>query len=575
MRSELSPITCLISEPFASYKSALVQLYIVAQWVEKVSERVTELVLPFSTVSENREEPFTKEIERAAVFCLAELGREKGGGIVVKKPPESLTFIAEAFYPFWLVAPSEISLLFDGLSTVAYTFTHSTIPDTKIFLENVERSSSTRQAYTAFLSDNLNYFQASGNDENRIMDGLITDHEFVSGLVSSLSEAKQINHESLSRVKIAPTLNEQSIMSTKEELQNLRLKLAEEVDALCTCMKLVKTKTSKFTQTIRNEIRTIEREYDSKIEERKASIEGEVAEMRKESDEKVTECSKEAEQELLFLEQEKVKLEKTIEQLAREVERCEMEIKTFAVSKDSLTETKWKEKRKETKSQLSEAETKLKEIEKKINEVKDERNLKFFELKSECDKKAKEAMKDVVEIESSRDARIRICKEEIERLEELSSTVINQIDNLVKMREKSADDFDKLGIRQEQKKTTLIHVPFYLACYQSDSGKRYTTFPPSTVGNVSLSVKFKGALGKAKIRQLLQPRGKKLTSFLNRFPLIMQQDAVFNREVNEACVEANILTKNSQGLIRTGLEKLKEAGWFSEKEHESLNEMLH
>jgi hypothetical protein len=95
------------------------------------------------------------------------------------------------------------------------------------------------------------------------------------------------------------------------------------------------------------------------------------------------------------------------------------------------------------------------------------------------------------------------------------------------------------------------------------------------VSSVSFSVKFKGALGKAKIKQLLQPRSQKIVSLLNKFPLLMEQNAVFNREMSEACAEVNILrTKNSRGSLKIELEKLKEEGWLSEKEYESFNQML-
>ncbi|MCK4482710.1 hypothetical protein KAU55_05750, partial [Candidatus Bathyarchaeota archaeon] len=92
--------------------------------------------LPFSTLSENRKELFTKEIERAAIFCLAELERAKGGRLVLKQPPEKLAFIAEVCYPFWLVDIGEIAFLFDGLSTLSHTLTYLPIPDMQAFLDN-------------------------------------------------------------------------------------------------------------------------------------------------------------------------------------------------------------------------------------------------------------------------------------------------------------------------------------------------------------------------------------------------------------------------------------------------------
>ena len=543
--------------------------------MKNMPQKTEKLILPFSSPSENRKEPFAEETEKAAIFCLAELERAKGRGFLLKQPPEKLVFIAEVYYPFWLVTLDKTGLFFDGLSTTSQTLTYLTIPDTQVFVDDMKRSSKTRQAYMTFLSHNLNYFQAPGNEEKKIIDGLTSDPEFLHEFVPYLSEATPIKTPLSNVVMVSPTLDESSIASIMEELQGLKSKFVEEANALYTSMKLLSTKTENFVEAIRKEIKKTKESFSGKIEKCKASIKKEVNEIRKRYDDEVTEYSKEAEEKLFGLHQEKIKLEKTEEQIAKELEHCEAEIKTSTINKDDVGEHKWKKERSKLKKQLSQTETKLKELDKKIKEVKDKKNLKIFELKSECDVKIKETTKDLVEIESSRDAKIRIYEEEMEKFEELTSSIIEQIDKLAKLREKFTDKFHKLGVEQKQKKHELIYMPFYLACYQSESRKRYAYFPPSIVSSVNFSVKIKGAFGKAKITQLLQPRSKKLVSHLNKFALLMEQNAVFNREMNEACVKTNIMrTKKSCGSVKEGLEKLKEEGWFSERKCESLCKIL-
>lgn len=540
-----------------------------------MSQKTVKSILPFSKLSQNRSEPFTKESERAAIFCLAELEREKGGRLIMKQPPEKLVFIAEVCYPFWLVAFDEIGLLFDGLSTTSYALTYFPIPEIQLFLDNVNRSSKTRQAYMTFLSDNVNYFQASGNEERNIIDGLITDLEFLQEFTSYLSEATPVKTPLSDVVLISPAVDESSILSKIQQLRDWKSGFVEEVNALYTSMKLLNAKTENFVKVIRKEIEEVRGKFDKEIEKFKASVAGEVDDTRKEYDEKVTEFSKAVEEKLLSLQQEKIKFEKIKEQLTSEIEHCESEIKTCAINKDGVSEHKWKEKRDQLKRQLSETEAQIKELDKEIEGIKDEKKLKIFELKSECEAKINEVTKNLVEIESSRDAKIRLYEEEIEKLEELTSTIIKQIDKLAKLRETSIREFDKLGIKQQRKECTLIYMPFYLACYQSESRKRYAHFPPSIVNSVSFAVRFKGALGKARVKQLLQPRSQKIVSLLNKFPVMMEQNAVFDREMNEACAEANRLrTKDLRESIKNGLVKLKEEGWFSEKEFEVFYQIL-
>jgi len=55
----------------------------------------------------------------------------------------------------------------------------------------------------------------------------------------------------------------------------------------------------------------------------------------------------------------------------------------------------------------------------------------------------------------------------------------------------------------------------------------------------------------------------------------MEQNAVFNREMREACAKANLMrTRKSRESIKEGLQMLREEGWFSEKESESFSQML-
>ncbi len=535
-------------------------------------QEIPEYIVPFTTLSGNRRDPFTKDIERATIFCLAEMDRAKGKGVVLKHPQEKLDFIAEVCYPFWLITLDDIKLLFDGLCTTRQTLTYSTLPDIQRFIDNAQRSSRTREAYMTFLSDSLNYFQVSGEEKEKIIDGLVTDPEFLLDFHQYLRKATPVENTLPDKVRVSPSLKKSSIISIMEELHDLRSEFQVEINKLYQSMKIIKTKTDQSLEALQEEIKKVGEEFREGIQKSKTSIAEEIQTIRKEHDEKVTEYSRIVEEELVTLQQDKIKLDKIKKQLTGEIEQCEIEIKTYAVNKDDVSERKWKEKRDELKGELAETEAKIKEVDKKLKDVRDEKKLEIFKLKSECDAEIGEAEKNMVEIESSRDAKIEVYKEEMEKLEELTKSIIEQIANLAKLREKTIDQFDKLGNRQTQEKKPLIYMPFYLVCYKSDSGRRYVHFPPSIVKNVSLSVRFKGTLGRTKIKQLLAPRSGTLVSLLNKFPLLLEQNPVFNREINEACAEVNILQEKAS--IETGLEKLREEGWLSEKEFESFNQGL-
>jgi len=540
-----------------------------------VSHEIVKYLLPFSTLSQNRSQPFTEECERAAIFCLAELERFKGGKLVGRQPPEKLIFMAKISYPFWIVTIDETSFFFDGLGTTSHTITYPSIPDVKSFLENLNRSSKTRQTYMNFLSDNANYFQHSTNDEKKVIDGLITDPELLNELSEYLAEATMVKTPLPTIVFVSPSIDDSLVFSLSQELRRLKSKFEQEITLLYAGMKLLNEKTEGFIRSMRMEIEQIRSKFDKEIKKYEASKAKEIDKIRQEYTEKIAGISKDSEEKLLTLRKEKIKLEKTKDQLTSEINRCDLEIKSCAIEKDGVGESRWKEKRDQFKRELSEIEKRLKEVNKEIDEIKNEKKLEIFELKSECEKKVKETTKDIVEIESSRDAQIQIYTEEMEKLEELTSNLISQIEKPVKIRETSITEFEKLGVKHPDNKNALIYMPFYLVCYQSETRKRYVSFPPSIVNSVGFAVKFKGAFGKAKIKQLLQPRSQKIVSLLAKFPILMEQNAVFNKEMNEACMKANLLQKpNMVESIKEGLEMLKEEGWFSEKECESFSRIL-
>ncbi|MEM3759505.1 MAG: hypothetical protein QXZ02_00155 [Candidatus Bathyarchaeia archaeon] len=538
-----------------------------------MSQKTQKLILPFSVPSENRTEPFSSEMEKGAVYCFADLERERGGGLILKKPEEKLVFLAEFGYPLWLFQWDELSLIFDGLKTKAHTLTYRIVSDVKIFMENVQRSSKSIETYMTFLSDNINYFQMSGSEKTMTIDALITEPNFLNEFSSYVSEATSVEASSSEIVFLPAVFDESAILSTVQELGNLKSQFKEDVTLLYNSMKLLNKTTRNFAKTLRGKIRAVREEFNNEIEKQKNIIMPKLERINEEYDELITQLTRNFEKQLLPLQKEKVKYEKLKEQTLTKIERCKMEAKTCAANRDAVGEKKWKEKEAESRKEFSEIEVKIEELEGKIKETEDNKSAETFRFRSEWEAKVKEAQKELLELEASRDAKIQLYKQEMEKLEKQTSLIIEQIDKMAKIRETDISNFEKLGIRQTQVKNALVYMSFYLACYQSESKKRYALFPPSIANSVGFAAKIKGALGKAKVKQLFVPRFKAITLFLQGLLTLIGQDAVFEREVSEAGEKADILkTDSMREKIKSGLEKLKAEGWFSEKEYEAFAE---
>ncbi len=542
--------------------------------VETVQEKNQKTLLPFAHCPGVENELLKSEVEKAAVFCLAELDREKGGGLFRKKLSEKTVFIAEVYYPFWIASFRELTLLFDGLNLSSNTLTFPAIPDIKIFTDNVNDRSSTRQSYSNFLSDHVEYFQNSNGEKTKVVEGLISDLDFIREFSEYVKEGTTTEKPVVDGVLISPAFTEKLLITNVKELEESYAEVAQEGADLSGIIKLLNAKTQRFIAGLQEEITAIEKKFVGQIEDAEAALAKKKSQINNDYSEKVTELSNKFEQETVALSKEVIKLEKERENLSSEIEHVEAEIKTAIINKDDGLEQKWKEKRNELKGKLPDIASTIKNLQEKIQAIEENKKNELFQARQENDAELKNAGKDLQEIESTRDAEKKNCQDEMEKIEELTSKINGDIDKLSKMMETALGRFDSLGIRQEEASFTLVYMPFYLSSHLSDSKKRFNYVAPSIVSSMDINARLK-AIGKKKITLLLQPRSQKLISILNNFVVMLGENVAFSHEINEACSKVDLMrSKESVESIKNGLSELKTQGWLSDDEFVFFGQVL-
>ncbi|MEM3578022.1 MAG: hypothetical protein QXX51_06150 [Candidatus Bathyarchaeia archaeon] len=540
-----------------------------------MSQEIRQLLFPFSVASESREEPFTKDMEKAAIFCFAELERAKGGGLILKQPEEKLAFIVESAYPFWVVPWKKRSLLFDGLGKASCNFAYAVLPDAKSFMEGVERSSKDLETFISFLSENLNYFQYPSVKKELTLNGLIADVGVLSEFSSHFSEAKELEKPLADVLKLPLTMDESRISSVVQEIENIKASFKEEIEVLYDGMKFLNKQAQTFTRELHKQMKATKEEFGKKIKEQEAITKSKVRGINEEFNEKVKKLAKDFEKSLFPLQKEKIKLEKAKEQLQNRIERYNVDAKTCASKKDAVGERKWKEKIAQSKKEISELEKRIKNVKAEIEKLEGNKSEETFKLKSLWENRVNEAKRDLLELEVTRDAKVEFLKQKVESLGNLTFAVTEKIDKTAKARMANLNELENLGMEQRQRATTLVYVPFYMACYQFELKSRYVIFPPSFANSIGLTAKIKGALGMAKIKQLLTPRFDALTQLLGKLPVLVGQNAAFEREIFEEGSRLNILKRSTiREKIAAALKQFRDEGWFSEKEYESFSQNL-
>lgn len=542
--------------------------------VNYLSQQEVKLLLPFADPAKDRVKAFTKEMEIAAIFYLAESEREKGERRILKKPVEKIVFIAETCYPMWMVPWRERTLLYDGFGITEHTISYGVLPDVKVFESDIQGSAETHEAYSATLSNYLNYFQAFLAKDEKIIEGLITSPEFIQDLISYIKEAKRIEKPVVGKAFLSPSINESATSASLEELSKLRKSLEDDIRSLRENMKTLSTLTEEHVEVLRKEARETTKKFDEEIVATKPRVMESLREIQQRSDVEITKLSKEYAQRLRVLHKDRIKLEKDQHRLNTQIERCETEIKSSRLRKDEGGELQWRQKLKETKTRLPTIKKGIEDIDKQIKEVETEKKLEISKIRSKYETRTEAAQKKLRELEASRDASIRMKEQETKSLEDTTSKIIDQMNKMVKLKRGSLEEIDGMGMPKKYENNVLVYLPLYLAAYEAKQKRRYLVYPPSVVGSMGIVTKFKGVFRITRMKSLLQRRSKFLSSFLDQLVTLLEEDPVFEKETSDAGIQANILrTKESREHIKKGLGKLKEEGWISEDEFQTLGKL--
>jgi len=531
------------------------------------------LILPFAVSSKDRKITFTKDMEVATIFYMAESDRKKGEGILLKKPQEETLFIAESCYPIWLVPWRGRVLAFDGLGVTQRILTYDVLPEVKTFVNDIEGSAENLEAYSAALIDHIHYFKSVSRVEEKTILGLITSPDFIEDFSFYLSEAEEVEQSGKENLCLSPIVDESSMAVSLNELSELRTAIEKDLENLRYCMKLLSGATRKHVDVTHESIRETQKDFDEKITAAKSLAMEKVREIQKMYDVRITKASKRFEQQLQVLRQERVKLEKAEERATTQMDRCKAEIEAAKQRKDQAVQQRWKQEMENWKRESKALRKSAEQLDKKIEETESENKVEISNLRSEFDAQAESAMKHVRELEASRDAKVQLNQRKIKSLEDSTSTIVAQLDNLAKQKRASLNELDKMGM--PNKKSALAYVPFYLVCFQAEAERRYMVYPPSIAGTLGVLTKFKGIFGASKIKSLFQQRSKAVANILNQVITVIEHDPVFKRDLHEAGVKANILQREeTREMLKRGLEELRREEWISENEFQTFTSLL-
>jgi hypothetical protein len=539
-----------------------------------LNSAVKRFILPFSP--EKSREPLSSEVEAAAVYALAKLGRTKGSGLIVKQPEEKLLFITKIGYPLWLFPKSETTYIFDGSNDFRFSVHYFEVASAKIFIESLEKNAKTHGDYMTFLSDHVSYFQQPKKEKEFVLRGLIAGLDFKKEFSVYRKEAVEVTGQPAKLAPLAPTLEEATISSMLTEMSKLQSFLREDAERLSECLRLVNKTTSQFITELDYAAEAVRDEANAKIKAQEEFVNPQIAKLNSEYKRQITDLAKSFNEELESLEKLKAKTIKFIDDNEEKIKLYNREAKTQAQKKHLIYEKTWKEKSRQTKKEIDGLKKELKRIENSIKNLNKQKTKKTSKLQLELETEIKLARQPLLDLEAARDAKVLGFKQKTEKLLKQEKPVIDGLNGVIKLGEAVNARFEMLGIREPQlKRPVLFYVPFYVACYQAGLSKRYIFLPPSMTSPIGFAAKLKGAFGRSKIKELFIPRFKEITALIDKVQVLTKQDSLLDNKIRDLGEKNNLLKIESvRDNITKGLVYLKHEGWLSDREYQVLSRGL-
>jgi hypothetical protein len=540
-----------------------------------VPKDIKKLILPFALTGKDRFKPLTKDMEMAAIFYLSERDRKKGEGRVLKKAGEKLVYITETCYPVWLIPWKGRTLIFDGLEFTNPAIPYDDLPDIKAFETDIQASASSREAYMAAVSQNSSYFQNFAGKEGKTIHGLITNPNFTKDLMEYIQEAEEVGKESSTRAILKPLLDESEVKTSIGDLSDLRNTIEEEIKALGGSMNLLSKGTREQVKTLQAEMKKTEKEYDQKLRKLKPKVMEKINRIQEKRNDEVTRIAQKYDRKLRTFHQQRIKAERALERHSSDIERIEADIKVARENKDEAGEYQLSKKLDDIKKKIPLLDKEIKEIDREIENVEDAKKIEVSKVRAKPNERVEEAMKCLHDLEAAKEARTRMEEQELLQLEEMTTSIIKQIDAMIKAKESALHEIDSLGSSERRRKYAIVYLSLYFVCYETEVDKRYVVFPPSCIGSMGIKTKLKGVFGAGKMKSFLQCRSQAIATLLDRLVDLTQENPVFEKEITEAGLEASILrTTESKVGIQKGLTELKDEGWISENEYQILKERV-
>jgi len=530
------------------------------------------LILPYATEDAERKNPFTYDMEVAAILCLAEAKRKKLE--ILGASPERISFILKLCYPLWAVPWENESLITDGLGIFSHTLTHMKLPDVKLFTEQVKKGTTVREVYRSALKSRAQTFEDFVATTQIPIEAIIADKKLLSAIFECVKQGLALKEDAKESLALAPSrLDKKAALERTEKLINHWSQIQSELKGLQYAIDVLNEEAGFHEQKILREIEQIREIYENDISRIKPAVEKKVEQLLTKRDVKVKRIIKTTEKELNAALKERDRYERQLPKWERDKSNYQRKMRNRRRRGDKTGASYWNHRIRTCKNKISEIKGKIQVLTRFIESTRKQGELGVKRLKKNYQVMIDQEGKKITDLAALHDSEIEVKQREIKELRSETASIINSIGKLMDQKRLHASNLKETTIPWRPEEATLICVPFYLVRYETEEKSRHYVHPPVVaMGYEGIIRKIQKAIWsfslETRIKLVFRPRSRALTRMLSSFfAKTIQKDKTLEQSVYKIGSSNNLLNMpNFRDVLMKGMEELKNEGWIKPKE---------
>ena len=532
--------------------------------------------LPFAIPAKEREKAFTSSMETTAILLLAEARRRKRS--LFGTAPAKLASVSKLHYPLWAVPWANQFLIVDGLAVSPSTIVKQQLPNITGFIEDIERGASVRELFRNAIEKHAKTFSDFAERVNVQVDALLTDKALLSDLFDYVQEASSSKSDAKSPISLVPPkLDVKSAGEITGKIQSLHVQVRSETASLVYAKNLLEEITKRHEQMIMKEASFLRETYEAQIAELQPLVERKTDALLKERDTRIAKMSKIAQSEMNVKEREKGRRERELQKLALSEADFVRKREARRRRHDKISEAHWEHRIRANEKRIAEVKAKTQALAESIEKARMQNEVGTEKLRQSYQWLIDQERRKVTDIEFQRDEALETKRREIEALKLGTGQIAGQLQELNLEKEKEAEELRTLAISSQFDDVTLLCLPLYLVCYQTEETTQFHVFPPVKVMSLegvlgAIRRKLGGIRPVYKVKLFMRLRSKALSKMLEfAIKEKTKSDKAFEDNLREAAVSSNILLKDSfKEILIMGMADLKAEGWITQKEEDLI-----